>query len=319
MVSARTTLRHLKKYQQYLNQFLPGEKSAYFEKLVTEALSKILYLQFYTCDNDDDTVPHRVTWYGGVNSIHCAPPGGPDAIAYCYDYYLIIEITRKTGVRQWTQEFASSIRHCDDFCNQNNIDYNDIYILLICPEIFRDTYLSIKSYIGSHPSYRIILLNVDELVKILNTSILAFTFKQLELLILFNEVTDCINDSQSIGDFYELMDKSINEWQMGVLKREKSVYIGVKSYEAMLKIGNNFIGLSEIFQKLQKHPYVLQYLKIIKERLTINAIKENLIQQSLAYYLGKTIRNNEPIFEPVPYEDFESRSLRLINLVKGIK
>lgn len=316
MTSYRTILRNLKNYNQYLAQFHQLQQSTYFEKLIAEAFSNILYLPFYTSDNDDPNIPNRLTWQGIINSVSKAPQGKPDAIAYCYNYYLIIEATLKTGANQWAQEFAQSIRHCEDFCNQNGIQQKDVFVLIVCTKLFRDTYRSIKN--NPRQEYKLVPVEVSDLAKIFQASILAFTLRHLELRRLFHQISDCIRDSSSVRDFSESVDSSITRWQKDVLKLEKNAFIGVKSYEVMRKIGRTYIGMSEILQKLQRHPIVNQYFNIIGEKIRSDTIEDSLIQQSFASRLTPTYEGEE-LFEPVPSVDFKGRGLRLIDTVMRIK
>ena len=316
MTSSRTILRNLKNYNQYLAQFHQSQRSTYFEKLIAEAFSNILYLPFYTSDNDDPNIPYRLTWQGIINSVSKAPQGKPDAIAYCYNYYLIIEATLKTGANQWALEFAQSIRHCEDFCNQNGIQQKDVFVLIVCTKLFRDTYRSIKN--NPRQEYKLVPIEVSDLAKIFQASILAFTLRHLELRRLFHQISDCIRDSSSVRDFSESVDSSITRWQKDVLKLEKNAFIGVKSYEVMRKIGRTHIGMSEILQKLQRHPIVNQYFNIIGEKIRSDTIGDGLVQQSLVSRLTPTYEGEE-LFEPVPCVDFKGRGLRLIDTVMRIK
>jgi len=318
MVSSRTTLKNLKNldnYIRYITQNFPSKESTYFEKLIAEAFSKILYLPFYTIDNDDPNVTHRLTWQGSINPISKAPKGKPDAIAYCYNYYLIIEATLRTGSSQCAKEYAQSIRHCEDFCNHSKIPPKDVYVLLICTELHKDTYRTLKNNLGTEES-KYIPIKVSELEKILQASILAFTLRHLDLRGLFHQIYKCIIKSSSLMAFSKSVNNSITGWQKDMLEIEKNAFIGVKSYEAMQKIGRNQISTSEILHKLQKHPIVKQYFKIIDDKIGIKIIEESLLQQSFARLIPGF---NEELFSPIPCEDFKSGSMRLIDAVMKIK
>ena len=316
MLSSRTILKSLENVNQYLSQFHVSKRSTYFELLIAEVFSHIFYLPFYSSDNDDTKVYHRTVWCGKINPFSKASGREPDAISYCYNFHLIIEATLKTGTKQWSQEFAQSIRHCKDFCSQNSINPKDVFILLVCTEINRDVYCSIKN--NPRQEYRLIPIKVSELTRILKTSILAFTMKHLQLRRLFHEIFECVRDSSSIRDLTKSVDESICGWQENVLKLEKNTFIGVKSYEAMRKIGRTHIGVSEILQKLQDHWVVTQYFNIIGDKISNEISEDSLVQQSLASRLTPTYEGEE-LFEPVPYVDFKGRSLRLIDAVMRIK
>lgn len=131
--SARTILRRLRKLDEYLGRFPNNQKSTYFEHLIGLAFSRGLYLPFYTIGNDNKAIAHRVVWegsdIGGVLSK--APQGKPDIIAYCFDFYVTIEATQKSGANQWTGEFAQAVRHCDDFVRGSSIEPCDVHIVLV--------------------------------------------------------------------------------------------------------------------------------------------------------------------------------------------
>jgi hypothetical protein len=306
-------LRILKDFDGYLSQFNQSQWSTIFEQLIAEAFSNILYLPFYTSNNDNSQIPNRVVWLGSTNPLSKAPSEKPDAIAHCCDFHLVVEATMKTGTKQWSQEFAPSIRHCENLCADNGISPRDAYVLVVCTQLQVDTYRSIKS----HPrqEYRLVPLEVADIARILQTSILAFTLRHLELRRLFHSICDGIVASSSLADFRGSANDAMAQWQKDVLRLEKSVFIGVKSYEAMRRIGRQHIGATEILQRLQRHPVVNQYFKLIGDKVGADAIADALITHSFAARLGATYED-EQLFQPVPGVDFRQRSLRLIRAVE---
>lgn len=317
MESARTILKTLKNLNQYLANFHSSQRPTYFELLVAKALSRTMHLPFYTTNNDDSSISHRVIWLGSSNPISRALGGGPDAISYCCNFNLVIEATANTGVRQWAREFASSIRHFDDFCSQTGSEHSNVYVLMICPKLHRDTYRSIKS--NPREECKLVPIEIDIFSKILETSILAFTIRHLEIRKLLHQINDCIKSTSSMDEFRKSMEENMSSWQTEVLKLEKSSFVGVKSYEAMRKIGRTYIGASEIVRRLQKHPVVNHYFKLMGDRIGNKIIRDSLIQESLASILSRTLADDEELFEPVPQIDFRGRCQRFIDAVVSIK
>jgi hypothetical protein len=316
MISGRTILGHLKNLDGYLKQFA-YEKSTYFEHLISSALSQTLYLPFCTIDNDNQSVGPRVTWQGSDSNgvLSAAPAGKPDTIAYCCGFNIVVEATIKTGAKQWTDEFAQSIRHCDDFVKANNFFPDHIYILLVTPRLYEDTYLSLRH----HPStkYKIVPLETELLAEMLNTSILALTIRHLDLRRFLNKVRKYIRESSSCREFQENCKKDIIIWQKEVLKQEKNAFIGIKSYETMQKIRRTAVSSSEIFEHLLKDSFVKEYLDILGETVDVYEIEDTLKGNSLGYITGETIQE-EPLFECVPCSDFKGRSIRFINAVESV-
>jgi hypothetical protein len=311
--STRVILRELKDPDGYVTRFDAAQQSAAFEQLVANALANILYLPFYASNNDDGRIPNRVVWFGSTSPLSKAAANKPDAIGYCCDFHIVVEATRKTGSSQWSQEFAQSIRHCEDFCTSSNTSLRDAYVLLICTQLHVDTYRSIKN----HPRQecRLVPLEVADVAGILQTSILAFTLRHVELRCLLNSICGAIVASPSLADFRRSVTDTMAEWQRDVLRLEKTVFVGVKSYEAMRRIGRQHIGATEILQRLQKHPVVNQYFKLIGDKVGADGITEALITHSFAARLGATYAG-EQLFQPVSPVDFKQRSLRLIHAVE---
>jgi len=317
MISGRTILRYLKNLDEYLDQF-HYEESTYFEHLISIAFSKSLYLPYYTINNEDNSVEQRVTWNGSDNNgiFSKSPAGKTDIISYCCGFYIVIEATRKTGSGQWTDEFAQALRHCKAFVRTEGLDPRDVYIVLVTTKLHEDTYRSLRHQ--PPREYKFVPLEKDVLSRILETSILAFTIRHLDLRALFNNIPQLLTSSTSLEDFRQTLEEESKNWQKEVLKQEKETFIGVKSYEAMKKINRPAVVVGEIFESLLKHPFVGQYLNIVGEQLSSCDIEKILVNESLGYRAGRTIQTDEPLLECVPCTDFKGRGLRLIRAVEGI-
>ncbi len=316
---SQTILQNLKNLDQYLGQFNQSQQSAYFEQLVAESLSHVLYLPFYLKSNEDVSVPYRVTWQGNLNPVIKATKGQPDAIACCYNFHLIIEATKNVSSNQWVREFASSIRHCDNFCSGTGSRKQDVIVLLICRELHVDTYRSIKS--NPRQEFKLIPIEVSELIRVLETSVLAFTLKHIEFRRLLYQLSDCIKKSTSLKDYRDCNANLIADWQQFILRAEMSAFLGVKSYEAIRQIGRKSVSSGEIFETLLTNQQVKEYFEIIRDTLQIRYIEDSLVIQSLGIVIGKLTvgkEEDESLFEPVPIKDFNTRGKRLINAVEKI-
>jgi hypothetical protein len=316
MISGRTILKRLRNIEMYLGQFRYKE-SIYFENIIGMALSKALYLPFYTKENDDENVRNRVVWGGSEQNgnLAKAPQGKSDIVAYCYGFFLAVEVTQKTGSGQWTDEFAQAVRHCDDFVKANGIEPNDVYIILITKKLHVDTYCSLRNY--PRRKHKFVPIETEVLIRILQTAILALTIRHFELRTILNKISECLINSSSLSNFRIILNEELKNWQKQVLKREKRAFIGIKSYETMRKNPRSAVAVSEILQELLKHPFVGQYFKILKEELDPSEIEKALIEESLCCYAGKTIQTDEFLFECIPCTDFKGRGLRFINAIEN--
>lgn len=318
MASRWPIIKHLKRVDRFLGQFHHSQQPANFEKLIAEAFSSILYLPFYTADNDDANVQYRVTWHGSESGGQLSKAAGsePDAIAFSYDFHLVLEGTMSVGANQWAHEFAPCSRHCEEFAQENGVAPEEVYVVLVAPTLYRDTYQSLHN----HPrqDYLFVPMEVATVTKILEIYTLAFTAKHVELRRLLNQTVDCFKTASSLSAFRTCMVELLSKWQVEVLANERNAVIGVKSYEAMIKINRKHIGTGEIFNRLQNNPTVARYLELIRDSISIQIVEESLIQQSLAYELSQTY-DRERVFSPVPFVDFKKRGDRLMEAVQKIR
>jgi len=317
MISHRTLTRQLKNIDQFLSAYHISQRPTHFESLIAQTISKVLHLPFYAIDNDDPGISHKVMWQGKSNPIQRAPGSSYDAISYCYNFKLLIEATLNTGVRQWSREFAGAIRHWEDYCTISGSPHNSVYVLLIYPTLHRDTYRSIKA--NPKKECKIIPIDISSLVQILETSTLAYSIRHIDIRKLIHQICDCLHSSSSEKEFAKSEDETISRWQKEVLRLEKMVFTGLKSYEAMRKIKRTHISMSEILQRLQKHPIVKHYFNIIEDKIGSELIKDSLINESFASLLSRTITDGEELFEPVPQCDYSGRCQRMINAVVSLR
>lgn len=305
MVASRITLRRLRKYGQYLARFLQQHQSAYFEHLVAEAFAHILHLDLYTSDDDDPSVPYRVTWFGGLQPIRKAP-SGEDARACAHGYIALIEPTRATGANQWTQEFGPCCQHYEEFIQTPEIYPNDVYVVLVAPEINERTWNSIHE-----AGFNWVLMTVEDLTTVLQTSILAFTMSHSQLRQLFNSLIRCSHGSDSLEEFRNRADDHVSMWQKDVLNVEKKTFLAVRSYRCMQRIGRTHVGIGEILQRLERDPVAKQYIHLAGARLGSWDLERSVLEQGLGCPAGQTLAG-EILLSPIPLVDFKAREGRIV-------
>jgi len=308
MVAPNTVLRNIKNYNQYLDTFHDTHKSVYFEYLISLSFAHIMHLPFYSVDSDDSSVKYRVVWYGDIkNSPPTPAPSGPDSIIYAHNNFMLIEATRKEGKKQWSQEFAQAVSHRDSFVGGDENKKEMTFIVLVTTKLNKYTYDSIKT------KEKFIPLQIDSIEKILKTSILAFSTKHLEVIKLLGEISEILRDSDSIKNYLSRVNKCLDNWQEKILNKEKRLFIGIKSYEALVKSSGSIMSASEILLKLKKNPVVRQYFNLIEEDISLKIMERGLIEESLGC-LTRTLKEN--FYYPVPKEDFKGRARRIIKAVE---
>ncbi|MDI6787931.1 MAG: AlwI family type II restriction endonuclease, partial [Planctomycetota bacterium] len=89
--------------------------------------SKIFTLPVISTENitPGDIFSYRgIVWNGKIQNNKPCPntwEGYSDVIINTHNFYVLVEVTTTTGVRQWTKEFASSISHLEDFIRNHKI------------------------------------------------------------------------------------------------------------------------------------------------------------------------------------------------------
>lgn len=300
--------------QRFLNRYQQNYQPAAFEYLVAATFSQIFYLPFQTKDNEDNTIRYRAVWYGSINrkSISKAPLG-PDSICFAYGFNVLIEATLRSGTGQWRKEFIESLSHYDAFVKDNNVDKREVYLVFVVPKLHKDTYTGFKQKVKE--GYNIIILESASLAKIGNISKMIFTVRHLDIRQLFNDLVKKFRESTAFDKFKDESNKAISEWEKDVLKKEKTVFFGLRSYEAMAKIGRNIVGTSDILLKLNKDSKFKYYTKILGEGDLTSFVREGLLLERLACLITTP---DEDLFCRINKDDFKARGQRLINQVEKI-
>lgn len=315
IVAPPAILETLRGYGQYLQGFPQSQRSAIFEHLVAQAVSCILHLPFYTRDDEDHGVAHRVTWRGSIRAqVYSRPSWGADAIAYAYGYSMLIEPTLKQGATQWGQEFEPCCRHYDQFVRESGCNPSDAYLLMIAESFHDRTWLSV----AHQREINFVLMELPICVELLDTAMLALTMTHLQFRMLLHDLVTCCRYSDSLDEFRAAARVSVDKWKVNVLRDEKSAFLGMKAYEALKQTSGGFLGISEIFGKLYRHPMVAHYMRALGVKLSSQDIEGSLIRERLGGTLTSVPYGNEPLFCPVPLPDYVNRAKRIIQEVEEI-
>ena len=307
---------NLNNLRQYLSRY-PNCHPDAFEYLVARAFSQIFDLPFQSRDNEDNTVSHRVIWHGSAadekNRIIVKSPSGPDSICYAYGFSILVEATLRKSSDQWRNEFVESLKHYDAFLKNESADKEDVFLTLIFPKLHRDTHTGFQQ--KAKEGHNIVLLESPHLAKIWDTCKTVFTARHLDLHRLFDDLAEKLREATSFDKFRRDLNKSISEWQKKVSNREKTVFFGLKSYEAMKRVGEKIVGMSGILGHLQGDRKVERYMRMLGGGDLKAYIKDGLVNERLA---DSTKAHGEDMFCRISHVDFEARGLRLIKAVKEI-
>jgi hypothetical protein len=310
VAAPRTILRWLKDHDGYLNNFPPREHTAYFEYLVAEAFAHILHLPLFTSSDDDPLAPHRVTWFGRLDPVMKAPEG-EDARALAHGYCLLIQPTLSTGTNQWTREFGPCCTHYEAFVRTSGFQPNDVYVILVAPEVHARTWESIRQV-----QFNCIVVTVGDLAEVLLTSILAFTVSHSQLRQLLNTLVACRRRAESRREFAARSERQVRSWQGDTLQTEKKPFFAARAYRAMRLIDRANIGVGEILQRLQRDPVTRQYSRLSATRVSSDMLEMALVDHGLACSVGQTLPG-ETMLCPVPLTDFADRQERMMRIMEG--
>jgi len=252
-----------------------------------------------------------VKWNGRIIPIEIAPQG-PDTIACCHGFTLIIEPTLLTNATQWSREYAPSIRHCTDYCTSEHLPRTSVIGILTCKTIHPDTYNSLKNH--PEPGIKIIPLTVAHLEKILSIASLAYSSTHLEIKRLLNEITAALHNSHTQQDYDTKLDQVLTKFQERFLKNEKIFFIGVKAYEIVKKTTGPIIA-SDILTALSADPEVTHYFNSMNDIISMKDLVDAITQLGLAYSQAVLISDEEKIFERMHIDDIKSRLNALLSKI----
>ncbi len=305
------------KLRAYLDRYKVSEQPAAFEFLAAIAFHRIFHLPLQLENIEDESVKHYVIWNGRFDKINrrfCPSPSGPDSICYAYGFYVLIENTLRGNVaNQWRKEFVESITHYDNFVTTRAVERRDVFLALIAPEFHKNTYTGFKQ--KAIEGYNILMLDSSTLAEISSICESITTLRHLDLLHLVRSMVKKFKESGSLASFRKDLNRCIADWELDLLRQEKTVYFGLKAYEAMKKIGRNVVGISDIMLKLERDSAFERYLSILGGGILADYIKEGLIRERLARIVETPV---EDIFCVVNGTDFRARGLRLIESVESI-
>jgi len=304
--SLRTLIPRIRDNMTFLAQFQDMKKSTYFELMCMQAFARLLKLPFFDVDHDDNSVQHRVTWNGRVSPISKAPDG-PDGIARCHDFDMLVEATRKEGTKQYTQEYTRAITHWEQYLSTSTTPPGSIYLLLVCTKLHETSFNACAA--RAYPIAKMIPVEFDVLLRIMTTAKLSITLTHSEIRKVLLDIYDCIPDCHDLKSFRHASVETAERWQENVLRHEKEIFLAMQSYRAIRKLGYNLVGTSQIFNALLSNPTVNQYFSRLGHRFSDTDPEElYYIVSKHGFALGMNrTPAGEHLLAPVPVEDFALR------------
>lgn len=301
MTTLYRAIQNLKTLDTYIGSFPSKNQPARFEHLGCKSLSYLLRLPFFDSTSDESTIPHKVVWQGS-ESTWSKSPGGADGIIRAHEFCMVLEATLQKGRRQWSQEFATCVNHYDACLAGLGLSNVDCYLLLLLTDLNDYTYTSIKQ--KTKEKCRFVLLTVSMLVDLLQTYAVAFAAAHSDLRLILEDLIYCCEHSEDKLDFLLRANDAIKNWRTDLLLKEKRVFVGVRSYHALYKLGG-MGSLSQILSYLYDDSIVTEYFTILGRRLIPTDIEISLDEERLAYKAQSV--PGDKIYVPMPFSDINSR------------
>jgi hypothetical protein len=270
----------------YLSKYRRSDqKSAGVELLFSKAIAFLLHLRFFSNANNDPLVIHKVVWNGNETSgISLAPREMPDTNIFARDYDILLEITQKTRAKQWSQEFASGIRHLREYIETTKKPRDKVYLLMVAPEIYVDTYNSVRG--KQIEGFNIALLTFKEVRDLSQICDLSIGLRHIDILNLLRNLSSIMIKTDDFEVFKTLSAAAILNWKISFLKNDRLLFLGVKGYRVFKDKNQKILQASDILTELNTKKDVKSYFDIIGEELKREDICKGMLTFGFAYESG---------------------------------
>jgi hypothetical protein len=307
-------LQGLRDHGSYLSGHPLWKRAPCFEWLVAQAFANSLHVPVFDSEHDDPNVHPRVTWLGKCSDMTPAPQGAPDAIVRAHEFFVLVEPTLKTGSKQWSQEFGPCVDHYEQFASDEQVSEGDVYIALVTSQLHEHTYNSI-----CHAPIKanFVLLELPDLTTVLETIMLAPYAKHAHLRKLFNGVLKDLQKSSCLTDFRSRKQARVAEWQKDVLNNEKSIFLGIKAYQAIRQMGKRAAAEVDILGILQQDAAVQRYEELVGKLFTLDDIGNSLVSQNLASCVSEELYQDRFI-SVIPVPDYKATANRIQRALEEI-
>jgi hypothetical protein len=313
LLSPRGTLAKLHDVSNFLGGYPDNQKSAIFEYIISKSFADALSLPFFTSTDNDPAKKRKVLWNGSLSPISKAPPG-PDCLIHAYSYNCVVEPTRREGADQWTLEGAPLLRHTTNAIAQFHWNQLSTYSILVATKIAHDTYYNFHTNTGDA---KIVLFEVEHVIGMLETSILAISMRPMELSSLMEEALNHLRLCPNLRSYRTCIANSVSTWRQRILESEKHVFVGLKALKTMKSMKRAPpIGLGELFGKMSQNNWVKHYLGLLEQPLEMRLIFESLSRLGFAYFQPGM---HDTLIYPVMLEELINRASRIHEQIRMVE
>jgi len=291
--------------------------AAEFEFLVAKAMCILFQLPLVIEQSREPTKDLCVVWRGkalNYQALEFAPGGASDIIIRARGpYYVLVEATLRYSPKQWKEEIEPVTRHLKEFIINNKLNHEDVYLIFITPkEIHSNTYdwLHLKS-----ADYRIVVLDVDSLVKITTASMYYWGLPHLQIQRLFEQLSRRMAQNYDVKQYYEDLMMIVDQWCKDILEHNMPTFIAIKAYEVLCSM-NGLAKVRALIDKLKDNKSIERYLILInKDPEHVTKMAKYWLRELTLLGLAREI---DGTLIAMSLSEFENRILKTLGYVSSL-
>lgn len=315
MSDCSSTLEKIRHLEEFLNPIAqPDKKSAVAEFLISQAISYMFHLELYNSKTDVKTVKHKVVWNGYMekDKVSCGPNTGADTNVYARDFDVLVEVTRRDEANQWKLEFASGLRHMEQYITQTGKPREQIHLFLVVPKIHIDTYNSVRQ--KQIEGQNILPLTFIDITRIAEVCNITIGLRHVDLSNLFDSLARAIVKNEKLDIYEKIANEIIDKWRKAFLQNDKLVFLGIKGYKVFREKGQDMMTASDILTELNTLDDVKLYSAITEDAPRRDDVRNGMLTFGFAYESGFIGRDT--ILSVASEIDIEKRMSEILENIK---
>jgi hypothetical protein len=315
MSTCSSTLEKIRNLEVFLSPIPQQDrKSAVAEFLISEAVSYMFHLEFYNSKTDRASVEHKVVWNGYFekNDAYCGSNTGADTNVYAREFDVLVEVTRRDEANQWKLEFASGLRHMEQYIAKTVKPRDQVHLFLVAPKIHVDTYNSIRQkQIEGQNILPLTFIDIAHIAEVCNITI---GLRHVDLSNLFDSLGRAIQKNETLDSYEKVANDIIGKWRKTFLQNDKLAFLGIKGYKVFREKGQDMMTASDILTELNTLEDVKLYSVITEDAPKRDDVRNGMLTFGFAYESGYIGRDT--ILSVASESDIEKRMSEILESIK---
>jgi hypothetical protein len=309
-------LQELKEAVANVQNFKGQADAARLECIVAKTFGHILHLPVYSCDHQGQKEKYHVHWPGSINGAFRRTDKGPDAFVYAHDFHSLLEATFSTGNTQWSQHFARGIEHLENHIASTKLSKSQVYSVFVAGEIASRSLTSLRQ--ANIDGSKIIPLNLDNLVLLLEPSIYTYALCHFVFRNLLDEIGEDLRNSSDVCEYLKKVRNRLLGYRREILDGERSLFLGLCLYRIFIKYQWTIASVSEILNKLRRDLWAKSFRKLSHKSFDKVEIEKCLVSLGLACKTKSRLGREDSLFEPVSALELKSKAKRILKILEEV-